>query len=186
METLREEVLNSQSVRSDLLKYKLLAVGGIGAVGLGLAGAKVRGNADLVLAAVPLACLYIDLLCRHLSLRILVIGTFIRRRGEGPLAAYETFADNARELPGGNRTKSAFALEDWAVSWSTLALSAAILAYGIAAIIGDRPAWFWAILIGSGVVGIAVTWAARLIYRDRSDRVRSMHTGAATSPPSRR
>jgi hypothetical protein len=177
VDTLREEVLTSQGVRSDLLKYKLVAVGGIGAVGLGLAGAEVRGNADLVLAAVPLACLYIDLLCRHLSLRILVIGTFIRRQGEGSVAAYETFADNARELPDGHRTKSAFALEDWAVSWSTLVLSAAVLAYGIAAIIGDRPPWFWATLIGSGGVGIAVTWAARLIYRDRSELVRSMHTG---------
>lgn len=76
--TLRQEILQSQQTRSDLLKWKLGLVGAIGAVGLGLAGSRVSNHADLVLCAVPLVCIYVDFLCRHLSLRILVIGVFFR------------------------------------------------------------------------------------------------------------
>jgi hypothetical protein len=47
---------------------------------------------------VPLACLYIDLLCRHLSLRILVIGTYMRGKDEDPYAEYEDFVEDARKL----------------------------------------------------------------------------------------
>ena len=185
METLREEVLSSQSVRSDLLKYKVLVVGAIGAAGLGLAGSKVKGHLDLVLAAVPLVCLYIDLLCRHLSLRILVIGSFIRERGAEPLAAYEEHAEAARNLAAGWFGKrSAFALEDWAVSGSTLALSVAVLVYGIFAI-GDNPWWFYWTLMVSGGAGIVVTAAEFVVYRKRSRLLTSLHTGTATSPPAR-
>jgi hypothetical protein len=172
---LREEVLNTQSARSDLLKYKLLAVGGIGAAGLGLAGSEATGNVDLVLAAVPLVCLYIDLLCRHLSLRILVTGAFMRTLdNEDQFGAYERYVKGVR---------SVFALEDWAVTWSTLVLSGGVLGYGIGAWFDDKPWWFYVTLIVSSVVGIVFTLIAEFhIYRRK---VRSLDTGAATSQPSR-
>ncbi len=168
MGTLREEVLRTQQTRSDLLKWKLGLVGVIGAVGLGLAGSRLSAHADLVLCAIPLVCVYVDLLCRHLSLRILVIGTYLRGAGtlEDPeammLERYEQHVQAARRLdPGG-----AFDLEDWAVSWSTAALSLAVLVYGVTVIAtGDLPAGITFIL--SALAGTATTVFAQRNYLTR-------------------
>lgn len=103
MEKLRDEIMQSESVRSDLLKWKLAIAGGIGGAGLGFAGSHDLRHADLVLCVIPLAAVYVDLLCRHLTLKMLVIGTFVARwKGGSDTAelfrAYEAFAARARRL----------------------------------------------------------------------------------------
>jgi len=49
----------------------------------------------LALAIIPLACFYVDLLCRHLSLRNKAIGKFIASHDSGDevLKSYENFYD---------------------------------------------------------------------------------------------
>ncbi len=130
MEKLRDEILQAEETRSDLLKWKLGLVGGIGAAGLGFAGSVNLQHADLVLCALPPVTTYVDLLAKHLTLRILVIGAFLRLQSTGESAgyqAYEDFAERARNLKGG---RSAFALEDWALQYSSYGLSAAVAGYG--------------------------------------------------------
>jgi hypothetical protein len=78
MEGLRDEILQSEGVRSDLLKWKLALAGILGAAGLGFSGSEDLRHADLVLCAIPPVCVYVDLLCLHLNLKMLVIGTFLR------------------------------------------------------------------------------------------------------------
>jgi len=186
MDRLREEILNSQAVRSDLLKYKLVIAGALGAAGLGLAGANAAGHSDLVLCAVPLACLYVDLLCRHLSLRILVIGMFFRAQAGSAadtndevkeLAAYEDFVEEARDL--GRRVSflwksDVFGLEDAAVTWSTVALSLGVLVYGIVVWIPppEHQAQFAIPFVLSGAIGLGGSLVANLVYRDKSKRMR--------------
>jgi hypothetical protein len=97
---------------SDLLKWKLVLVAAIGTVGLGLTESEV--GHPIVLIGIPLICAYVDLLCRHLTLRIHVIGNFIRSRPEVESATseldglqnlyreYEMFAE---------RNRGAFAFE---------------------------------------------------------------------------
>jgi hypothetical protein len=202
VEHLRQEILNSQQVRSDLLKWKLALVGALGAAGLGLAGADVPGHAELVLCAVPFVSVYVDLLCRHLNLRILVIGTYLAssetagRSERKELMEYERFVEErARHLrlpplglPAGWRTPggpgrrerrhgyegdaTAFDLEDWAVSWSSLLLSLAVLIYGLFVLASSvAPA---VALIASGTIGIAVTALARADYGRRQDALRRL------------
>jgi hypothetical protein len=182
VEHLRTEILNAQQVRSDLLKWKLVLVGVLGATGLGLAGADTPGHADLVLCAVPFVSVYVDLLCRHLSLRILVIGTYLQggpggtKPSEPELTDYETFVEKeARELvlaEGEKRVASAFDLEDWAVSWSSVTLSLGVLIYGVALVASAAaPA---VALIASGVVGLAVTLLARVSYHRRVQALRAL------------
>lgn len=165
METLREEILQGQRVRSDLLKWKLGLVGGLGAAGLGFAGSDSLSHADLVLCAIPPVAVYVDLLCRHLSLRILVVGTFLRTQRDDPalatLGAYEDFAERSRTLPG-RRRRSAFDLEEWALAWSTLAVSAAVAVYGV--VLWSR---FSAPFVISGTVGLVATLLAVRLFRDR-------------------
>jgi hypothetical protein len=208
MQKLRDEVLQAEQVRSDLLKWKLALVGAIGAAGLGFAGSRGPGGADLVLCAVPLVCLYVDLLCHHLSLRILVIGSFLRTHQDGllteeselsgqpsdeseqsteaaVLAKYEKTAaemralrlvprsirDRARDLLANarllaRRKVSAFDLEDWALSGSTLVVSLLVLIYGMGVWIDNGCIKGAAFLI-SGVLGVVVTMLASISFGDR-------------------
>lgn len=78
MDTLRTEVVEAQKARNDFIKWKLLLVSGLGAAGLGFTRSLTLPNADLVLCCIPFVCAYVDLMCRHLSLRIVVIGEYIR------------------------------------------------------------------------------------------------------------
>lgn len=78
MSNLRTEIINAQQVRSDLLKWKLLLVAGLGGASLGFSGNQVSG-AELALCVIPFVCVYVDLLCRHLNLRNMIIGAFLRR-----------------------------------------------------------------------------------------------------------
>jgi hypothetical protein len=188
MDTLRQETLQSQQTRSDLLKAKLAFVGVIGSVGLGLAGSQVSAHADLVLCAVPLVCVYVDLLCRHLSLRILVIGAFTAAhppKGEEreTLKAYEQFVEHRRKAQGGK--VDPFALEDWAVSYSTLTLSLAVVGYGVAVLI-EAPSENWpatAAFVLSGSVGVVVTRLGQCAYTHRREEVkRSQAHGPSCGP----
>jgi uncharacterized membrane protein HdeD (DUF308 family) len=183
---LREEVLQAQSVRSDLLKWKLLLVGALSAAGLGLAGSRKAGHADLVLCAVPVVCLYVDLLAYHLTLRILVIGTYFRHRDtamHGQGEGYEAYAQRARQLGFAGRDNrlsrrppSAFDLEDWAVSWSTIFLSLSVVGYGI--FVAAHPSGVARTLaipfLLSGIVGVVVSLTARRSYAARFDAVNSL------------
>jgi hypothetical protein len=189
MERLREEILQAQKIRSDLLKWKLALVGAIGAAGFGFGGANTDADShpELVLCTVPLVCVYVDLLCLHLSMRIVVIGTFLRSKVSGHLtedkavAEYETFVESTRHLtlkredgpdepaPSGGEA-SAFALEDWAVTWSTIVLSGAVFGYGIAA--SDTA--IQVAFIVSGAVGLAAAFSAYALYDRRFAAVRKL------------
>ncbi len=115
MEQLRSEILEAHNARSDLLKWKLVLVAGLGTIGLGLT--QEIGH-PFVLVGIPLVCAYVDLLTRHLTLRIHVIGDFLRGRdASGPDDAlyreYEAFVE---------RNRSAFDFEDWALYLSSIVL----------------------------------------------------------------
>src|SRR5215831_8078248 len=98
MSSLRKEIVEAQKVRSEILKWKLILVAALGAVGLGFSNPNtIVPNAYLVLLLIPLVCFYVDLLCRHMSLRIIVIGAFLRFGSkETEDAAYESFVSEAK------------------------------------------------------------------------------------------
>lgn len=85
---LRSEIIESEKARIDLLKYKLVAVAALGSIGLGLN--KESSQHPLILALIPLVCIYVDLLCYHNTMRILVIGKYFKRTGCG----YESYISN--------------------------------------------------------------------------------------------
>ena len=112
------EITESQKVRSDLLKWKILVVAALGAVGLGLSGSgedQTRQYLDLVLIGIPPVCVYIDLLCRHISLRIQVIGRYRQQKSD----PYEDFVDRLRG-------HGVFDLERYAIVYSSTLFSLAL------------------------------------------------------------
>jgi hypothetical protein len=176
MDILRQELLNSQGTRSDLLKWKLLLVGALGAAGLGLAGSTgITGQPDLILCAIPPVCLYVDLLSRHATMRTLVIGRYLASSKSSDLHEYERYAERARGLAKtGFRQvhegkRSAFAFEDWAIFGSTLSLSMAVLVYGFFV-----PGEFKAPFFLSGGLSVLLAAVALIVYRKRFDAVREL------------
>ena len=79
MSNLRQQVIESQKIRSDFLKWKLILIAALGSAGLGLGGINHFSNTYMILCLIPLVCVYVDALCIHLYLRIKIIGTFIRK-----------------------------------------------------------------------------------------------------------
>jgi hypothetical protein len=194
MDKLREEILQAEQTRSDLLKLKLSLVGAIGALGLGFSGSGTFGHAELVLALVPLVCVYVDLLCRHLTLRIVVIGAFLRtsmyggRSGVDAFQAYEVFVQNQRwEEPGdgprgGRRRVSPFDLEDWALEYSTYLLSVGIFLFGVLyALRAVKPA-FSILFLLSGLVGMTATWLGRREYNKRCELMAAVQSLSTSVP----
>jgi hypothetical protein len=168
MNTLREEIIHAHETRSELLKWKLAIVGAIGAVGLGLAGAQTSKHADLVLAAAPLVCIYVDLLCMNLNIRMLVIASWMRQAPihdaeQRAIGEYEAFVD---------RFRNAFALEDWAIDWTTRVISVAVIVYGVEGASGGVSTAF----IVSGIVGVLGSFAAQIAYRRRRTELQRAST----------
>jgi hypothetical protein len=196
MEGLRDEILQSEGVRSDLLKWKLALAGILGAAGLGFSGSEDLRHADLVLCAIPPVCVYVDLLCLHLNLKMLVIGTFLRtmppRSAAGDIRRYEQFVDEqarqltiarprylgrlelsepARRMILGKESdrSSAFDLEDWALSLSTIALSLALIVYAC-----FQASPFSLPFALSGVAGLVTTAIGNWQFAKRFEAVRAL------------
>jgi hypothetical protein len=169
MAKLRDEILQAQRIRSDLLKWKLGLVGTIGAAGLGFAGSVELRHADLVLCALPPVAVYVDLLALHLTLRMLVIGAYFRTSEAAEARAYRKYEEFVRDVrnPGGEA--SAFRLEDWALSYSTYALCAAVAGYGVYQLVDESM--YGVPFVLSGAVGAVASRLGGRQYASRLDYV---------------
>lgn len=168
MDALRQEILESQKARSDLLKWKLVLVAGLSAVGLGF---NTGGRSHpVVLVAIPLVCLYVDLLCRHQNLRIQLIAEFTRECcGEGGIGARDDtslfFHRYECYVPA---RAAAFVLEDAALEFSTMAISAAVTLYGlgghVARMASDADPVVGVVLAVSGALGLVGSVVINKVY----------------------
>lgn len=126
---LRSEILESQKARIDLLKFKLIAIAALGSVGLGLGEySKQTGNIDIILCIIPFVCIYIDFLCYHNTMRILVIGQFLAYSDD----AYEQYLPELGKNNGkSNGAGYYFELEDFSLEWSSCVISVFVAIYGV-------------------------------------------------------
>jgi hypothetical protein len=101
MSGLRQEIVESQKFRGEMIKWKLVICATLGAIGLGLSGGtnisfSVFGglegtNTFIVLALMPIACVYCDAACLHTNLRIAVIGSYSASDASHEDYRYEQF-----------------------------------------------------------------------------------------------
>jgi hypothetical protein len=184
MQTLRTEIIETQKVRSDLLKWKLLIVAFIGGAALGFSGSSGGQNpssAYLALSVIPIGCFYVDLLCRHLSLRNKAIGLFISFRQEENelLREYERFYDTIFDKGWGR-----LSLESLALVGCTVLLSVAIVPIGIA--MSGMPfwppyAWPVSLFYASGGMGVVLSlWLQARYQRAAAIAQKLAHANGAT------
>ena len=130
-EFLRSEILEAEKYRIDLLKWKFISVAVLGSIALGaepfydINSDSHRNEFLLIFCLIPLVCIYVDIICKHLNLRIHVISEFIRNYSslkDENLFLYEFFCDELH-----NQEVNPFSLEDLAQEWSTIIISLLIV-----------------------------------------------------------
>jgi hypothetical protein len=126
MSNLRQQIIDTQKTRSEFLKWKLVAVAALGAVGLGLSQTPSAGPAHLILTLIPLVCFYTDQLWRSLTLRILLIGAYLRLDGSNGEQKYEQFA-----WKKGESLNMLYFYEQTVLEWSTTFLSLLVVIVGV-------------------------------------------------------
>lgn len=173
IEAFRNEIVDAAKSRTDLLKWKLILVSALAAIGLGISNpisnVKPLISTHLALCLIPIVCVYVDLLCKHLQIRILAISEFFQSQ-EYKLDTntndflyfhlYEKFCNDVR---------TEFNFEDWAQQGATIFLSALIIT---AAFILSLSGMHLLALVLSGVCGIVFTWLINKSYRNRCKRLR--------------
>jgi len=173
---LRSEIVESEKLRSDLFKWKIILVAALGAAGLGFGDAgKAMSQPEFLFCLIPLVCVYVDILSSHLNLRIMVIGHYLllvrRLRDRGidaktDDAEYENFAESARAMPltkakEKEQRLNAFALEDIAQHYSSGLLSLFVLLWGVARLRSGM------ILTATGLLGFLASLIAYSAYKKR-------------------
>ncbi|HEX4953474.1 MAG TPA: hypothetical protein VF017_08785 [Thermoanaerobaculia bacterium] len=102
MECLRTEIIEAQKAYYDLTRWKLLVVAALGAASMGLGADQPVSGIRYLIALIPLACNYVDLLCYTVRLRILVIHYWLvhaqNSHDSNWQVDYEKFAARARNL----------------------------------------------------------------------------------------
>ena len=125
IEAYKHEIIEAENKRNDLLKWKLILVAALSSVSLGIGYPFPRGNATTdyrhyAIFFIPLVCVYVDLLCKHIQIRIIVISKFFQdyeldmeNRLESSITIfkeYERFCE---------KNRSVFSFEHWAQTIST-------------------------------------------------------------------
>jgi len=179
---LRNEIMESQKIRSDLLKWKLLLVAVLGASGLGLVN-KIEKNSFsfYILCCIPFVCLYVDLLCKHLNLRMIIICKYFRLKNKIHKQEYENFVDALRKFDGKKlkakvkeeKQINVFALEDMALEWATLLLSFFLFLFGFSILTGwiSISGLQWWPFFHSGLIGLALSALVSFLYKKRLTRI---------------
>ena len=131
-EILRLEIIESQKSQADMLKWKFIAISAIGVV---LTNNKLNDSKiDIIiylLPLVPFICAYVDLLSYHLMIRIIVIGTYLRKayKSDTNKMNYEEFVLKTRT------SQKVFDFEFFALHGSTFIINLGLFIYGLVILI---------------------------------------------------
>lgn len=177
---LRDEIIASEQAQTEFLKWKLVLVAGAGSAALGLNSGSRSPLALYILCLIPFVSTYVDLVYSHLMLRILVIGTYLRKAEEKPqkshLVSYEAFVERARRP-----LFHPFALEALALHASTVLLSSLVLLLGLSvnarvgrAIVRATTDLSAVPFVISGTLGLILTVLVHLVTRAQVKAVKGI------------
>lgn len=183
IDKLRDEIIESEKARTDLIKWKLILVAAIGVTGLGIGSSQSGGgHPSILLALVPFVCLYVDAVCYHNEIRIVAIAQFLREGcGDSDAKKYEEHCRRSRKL---------FSLEPLVLLWTTIVLSVLVLLIGWFEVLeravgitrnatAEVQTFVSQVLSWAGTIGIAAGVAFYMFYRWRIDQFDKEERSAA-------
>ena len=171
---LATEITESQKVRSDLLKWKIIAIAFISLVGLGIS--RGYNKTEMALCIIPFVMAYIDALCIHLNLRIFSIGKWHTTEKAKELEVspeslymqeYENYIEFAYEA-------GAFNLEKWTIFYSSLFINVIIIIYPFIDKANNLSSFQYA-LITSGVLGLILSITLDKYMRVTKDKIKNIN-----------
>ncbi len=176
MDSLRQEMIEAQKRRADIIKWKLVLVSVLAATGLGLTNSPSVPYIELVLCCIPFVCAYVDILCHHQGLIIIVIAEFIRSRAKtkadnSDIAEYEEFALRVRQISHGKGKISAYDLERRNLKWASILFSASIAVYAATQYKQTSVPIFI-----SGISGVFLSLWVQRSYEIRRDKIREINS----------
>jgi hypothetical protein len=130
---LRDEIIETQRSQSDLTKWKLILIAGIMAATYKVIPGIEGLQEPLPLALIPLVCMFVDIVCFHLGLRILTIARFFRCRPLDKTLKDPNLENAKRVQEYENYCRSnrlGFAMEGYALLLVTLLLSFGVFLVG--------------------------------------------------------
>ncbi len=161
---LRQEIIESQKMQADFLKWKLITVAAVFPISLGLTSKHCNPTEDstkLLICLIPLLCAYVDLICLHNLCRAITIGAFLKFSGN----KYECFVFAVRKSQG----TDPFVFERLALKVSSIVVNAIVFLLGI-----FNPPFYYYLLWPwlnpatlFGVLGIVVNWLLWSFYCNR-------------------
>jgi len=163
MDILRQEIIETQKARSELIKWKLLLVSALAATGLGFAKSESDLNTEVLLCCIPFFCAYVDAQYANLSLRIMGIATFFRdiasHVGVDPaLTEYENLMAFARDkVRGGYGELGRHSPQSWVVRASSILFSGLVAVYAAASLVLRDPkpnVWLMVAMLTTGIGGV--------------------------------
>lgn len=168
--TLRNEIVESQKTQADFLKWKLIAVAAVSSISLGFTPVANSVNSDeanrrgleLLLCAIPLICAYIDFVSLHIMIRIVTIGTYLKKIGSD----YEGFVFFTR-AKGANP----FIFETAALHGSSFVFNLVLIAISFSDI---AVSWIRTVYCLGGVSGLIVTAISWVSYAKRARRIEDL------------
>jgi hypothetical protein len=166
---LRNEIIESQKTQAEFLKWKLIAVSAVGSISLGFTpvappAANLHGL-ELLLCAIPLICAYIDFVSLHVMIRIVTIGTYLKKIG----SEYESFVFLTRE-----RGANPFIFETAALHGSSFVFNLVLIGISFTDI---ATAWVRQAYLLGGVLGVFVAVLSWIFYTMRAQRVFELAKG---------
>lgn len=166
-----EERLESQKSRNGLMRWKLIIVSALGSAGLGLFKSEGATNLYLITIVIPIACVYVDLICRTLSLRSMKINVFLSKC---PSNISDNIDIRYFQFYQGNRkdVKSFFSLESIALIGSTILLT---LVVTIAGILVFKERWISALFLISGLLSLASSFLVQRRYEKEKKEILRWH-----------
>jgi len=175
IELAKNEMLEAQKERDSLMRWKLILVSTIGAAALGFSRESPLPNAEFALCLIPFTCVYVDILCRNLSIRTKMISQVLAQNLNDPL---ENFYQSYEESRGSS-------LESFALRTSTIVLSILIIPIGIISHFSDPSVlvatWFsWASVpfYLSGSSGIALSFIVERRYQEQKKALAKLGVAA--------
>jgi hypothetical protein len=175
MEELRREITQYQASIIDLTKWKLIFIGTIGAVGLGLTGdgaAKVSEISSLILCVIPFACNYVDAICKNLQIKTCSLRLIMAQVGDKVVEQSKENVVAAKVALRGERVENAlrifliFTLEEMVLTLSTATINFGLILYAMI-----FHSQFSNFIIAASIIGFLFMFYVEILYRVHMKRI---------------